>query len=319
MSTTFLMISGLFLLGIGGEALIRGGISIGRRLHMSPLVVGMIIVGFGTSMPELAVSLRATLAGSPAIAVGNVVGSNIANILLILAVAALLRPIPMPSRLMKPDGFVLLAACLAVPLLGLQGTVPRWQGGAMLGVLFLMITAEYVRSRRQRAQEALHEEPVPLPAEIPHRFWVAVLLVLTGLAAVIYGAELLVAGATAMARALGVSESFIGLSIVAVGTSLPELAGSVVATWRGHSEVAYGNVVGSSIFNVLCIFGAAVAVGPITVPAAMIWFDSVVMIAASVLMLVFVATGRRLSRNEGLVMLACYVGYIALRYKLGLA
>ncbi|MGD9829181.1 MAG: calcium/sodium antiporter [Hyphomicrobiaceae bacterium] len=319
MSTTFLMFSGLFLLGIGGEALIRGGISIGRRLHMSPLVVGMIIVGFGTSMPELAVSLRATLAGSPAIAVGNVVGSNIANILLILAVAALLRPIPMPSRLMKPDGFVLLAACLAVPLLGLQGTVPRWQGGAMLGVLFLMITAEYVRSRRQRAQEALHEEPVPLPAEIPHRFWVAVLLVLTGLAAVIYGAELLVAGATAMARALGVSESFIGLSIVAVGTSLPELAGSVVATWRGHSEVAYGNVVGSSIFNVLCIFGAAVAVGPITVPAAMIWFDSVVMIAASVLMLVFVATGRRLSRNEGLVMLACYVGYIALRYKLGLA
>jgi len=319
MSTTFLMISGLFLLGIGGEALIRGGISIGRRLHMSPLVVGMIIVGFGTSMPELAVSLKATLAGSPAIAVGNVIGSNIANILLILAVAALLRPIPMPSRLMKPDGFVLLAACLAVPLLGLQGTIPRWQGGAMLGVLFLMITAEYVRSRRQRAQEALHEEPVPLPAEIPHRFWVAVLLVLTGLAAVIYGAELLVAGATAMARALGVSESFIGLSIVAVGTSLPELAGSVVATWRGHSEVAYGNVVGSSIYNVLCIFGAAAAVGPITVPAAMIWFDSVVMIAASVLMLVFVATGRRLSRNEGLVMLACYVGYIALRYKLGLA
>jgi cation:H+ antiporter len=314
--TLVLVLVGLFLLGAGGEGLIRGGITLGERLGLSPVVIGMVIVGFGTSLPELAVSLNAMHAGSPAIAVGNAVGSNIANILMVLAVAALLQPIIAPDRLFVPDGLVLLAVCALIPLAGAQGLVPRWQGGAMLGVLALLLILSILRSRSDRKLE--DAVAVPLQEEMPRRPFIAVLLMITGLAAVVLGAELLVEGGSRAARSFGVSESFIGLTVVAIGTSLPELAGSCVAALRGHTDIAYGNIVGSSIFNVLAIFGASVLVGPMVVPWPIVWFDSAVMIGAVIAMLVFVASGRQLSRFEGLLLLVAYGVYVTARYQFGL-
>ena len=315
--TLALILIGLFLLGAGGEGLIRGGIRLGEYFGLSPVVIGMVIVGFGTSLPELAVSLDAMLAGIPAIAVGNAVGSNIANVLLVLAVAAMLLPIAAPERLFLPDGLILLIVCAIVPLVGLQADVPRWQGAAMLVALAVLLVLSVQRSRRESMLE--DEVAVPLQEEVPRRPLVALLLMITGLAAVALGAELLVEGGSRAARSFGVSETFIGLTVVAIGTSLPELAGSCVAAFRGHTDIAYGNIVGSSVFNVLAIFGASVLVGPMVVPAPIVWFDSVVMIGAAVTMLIFVASGRQLSRFEGLVLLISYGVYIAARYHLGLA
>ncbi len=317
-----LILAGLVLLGIGGEALVRGGISIGRHLHMSPHMVGLVIVGFGTSMPELAVSINAVTSGASAIAVGNVVGSNIANLWLILPVAALILPIVKPNRLFFPDGAVLLAASAAIPLIGIQtGIIPRWQGGVMLAVLVLLGIGEFFRSRREIKQKDLfrddEDQAIVAPEDVPDRALVAVIMTLAGLGAVVYGADLLVDGASQAARSFGVSEAFIGLSVVAIGTSLPELAGSGMAAWRGHSDLAYGNVIGSSIFNALCVLGAAIAVGPVTIPREIVSVDAWVMIGAVVMALVFTASKRGLSRFEALIMLAFYVGYMTWRYQTG--
>ena len=319
--TLLLILAGLALLGIGGEALVRGGIAIGRHIHMTPHMVGLVIVGFGTSLPELAVSIEAVTSGSSAIAVGNVVGSNIANLWLILPVAALILPIVKPNRLFYPDGLVLLLACAAVPLIGLQsGAIPRWQGGVMLAILVALGVGEYYRTQKAvRQRELFEEEPaIALPEEVPTRLAVAILMTLAGLGAVVYGADLLVEGASQAARSMGVSEAFIGLSVVAIGTSLPELAGSGMAAWRGHSDLAYGNVIGSSIFNALCVLGAAIAVGPVVIPREIIVFDAVVMIGAVVMALVFTSTKHGLSRFEALIMLGFYVAYMSWRYMSGI-
>lgn len=319
--TLLLILAGLFLLGVGGEALVRGGIALGRRLGMTPHVVGLVIVGFGTSMPELAVSVEAVTHGASAIAVGNIVGSNIANLWLILPIAALILPVVKPARLIFPDGAVLLLACAALPIIGMQmGVIPRWQGGVLLAILFALGVGEYFRTvKANRQAELFEEEPaIALPEEIPARPLVALLMTVAGLGAVILGADLLVEGASRAARMMGVSEAFIGLSIVAIGTSLPELAGSGVAAWRGHSDVAYGNVIGSSIFNILCVFGTAVAIGPVTIPREVVNFDSLVMIGVVVLTLYFVHTKGGLSRIEAAIMLCLYVVYIWWRYTTGM-
>jgi len=313
--TALLLVGGLALLLIGGEALVRGAVAIGERYKLSPLLVGMVIAGFGTSMPELVVSVRATVGGSPAIAAGNVIGSNISNILLILGVAALIRPIGRPPRLFVPDGFILVAVSICVVLLGLQGRVPAWQGGVMVAVLIGFIAFQYVRDRSDSAAKlvASDQPPVALPSEMPRRVSVSVLLILAGLGGLIAGADWFVDGAVKLARTLGVSEGLIGLTIVAIGTSLPELATSAIASIRGQSEIAYGNVLGSNMFNLLGIFGCAAIAGPMDVPRLMVLIDGPVMIGATALMLVFLATGMRLVRWEGAAMLICYALYIAAR------
>ena len=312
--TTVLIFSGLLLLAVGGEALIRGSVAIGTRLEMSPLLVGMVIVGFGTSTPELVVSIRATLEGVPGLAVGNVIGSNISNVLLILAVAALIQPIDRPERALKPDGIVLVAISAIVVLLGVQGTISALQGVVFLILLVGLIAAEYFRARREERLKEILEEPVPLPEEVPQSILVSVLLVVTGIAGLIYGADLLIEGATRVARVFGVPEGLIGLTIVAVGTSLPELASSIVASWRGHSSVAYGNVIGSNLFNLLGILGVSALTGNLAFPYVMVWLDGPVMIAATALMLYFISSGTGLSRKEAVAMLVCYFLYVSLRY-----
>jgi cation:H+ antiporter len=313
--TALLIVGGLVLLLIGGEALVRGAVAIAERYKLSPLMIGAVIVGFGTSMPELVVSVRATVGGKPALAAGNAIGSNIANVLLILAVAALIRPIGRPPRLFMPDGLILMVATVAVVLLGLQGRVFAWQGGAMVALLLVFISYQYLRDRRASTDEisASEKPPLPLSGEMPRRLFISVLLVLAGLGGLIAGADWFVEGAVKLARAVGVSEGLIGLTIVAIGTSLPELATSVTASVRGQSEIAYGNVLGSNMFNLLGILGCAALVGPLEIPPIMVWFDGPVMIAATAVMLAFLATGARLIRLEGGLMLAAYFAYIAAR------
>lgn len=316
--TLVYLVGGLLLLFVGGEALLRGAVSLGKHLGFPPFVIGMVIVGFGTSVPELVVSLEATLRGASSMAVGNVIGSNISNILLILPVAALIRPIGKPARLMVPDGFVLLGVSLVVVLVGLQERIPAWQGLILVALLLSLVVIEYLRARKETALQRILTQPIVLPEEVPHRPLVALLLVCTGIAVIVYGADLLVEGAVRTARLLGVSEGFIGLTIIAVGTSLPELASSIVASWRGHSEVFYGNIVGSNLFNLLGVLGAAIIAGPVHFPGTMLVADGPVMIGVTALMLLFLSTGRGLSRPEAALMLVAYVSYVGLRFAYGL-
>lgn len=313
-----LVIGVLFLFG-GAKALIRGAVALGRWFGLSPLTVGMLIVGAGTSIPELVVSVDAMVRGVPTLVVGNVIGSNISNILVILALAALLKPIGRPARLLLPDGVVLLAVSAAVVISGLQGSIPFWQGATMICLLAGLLASEYLRARRETRLRVLLEVQVPFKAEVPGRPLVSALMLLAGLGAVIYGAELFLQGSLAAARAIGVSDGLVGLTIVAIGTSIPEIASSMVASWRGHSDVAYGNIIGSNLFNLLGILGAAALAGGLEFPLVMVWLDGPVMIAATVLMLYFVSTDGRLSRREALVMLALYFVYLGLRFAYALS
>jgi len=310
--TLLTLSGGIALLLLGAEGLVRGGVALARRLGVSPLLIGLVLVGFGTSTPELVASLRAALAGSPGIAVGNVVGSNIANVLLILGVSAVIRPLACEPRALSRDGVMLAFASLLGAGVMLAGTLERLVGAALVLILAGYIVQTYRRERvapdasaEMHAQEATAGEPGPKSLG-----W-ALALAVGGLAATVVGADLLVDGGLALARAQGIPETVIGLTLVAVGTSLPELATSAVAALRGQSDVALGNILGSNIYNILGILGLTAVVRPIAVPAEILHLDIWVMLAAVALLLVFARTGRRLSRGEGAVLLGLYGLYLA--------
>jgi cation:H+ antiporter len=312
---------GLLLLVAGGNLLVNGAIGLARRLGVSPLLIGLVIVGFGTSTPELVASLTAALQGAPAIAVGSVVGSNIANVYLIVGIGALLTPIVCNARSLRRDGSVLIASSIAFAAVVLGGDPP----GLLIGLAFLTALAAYVfasyagergdarnrRAQRQAAEElisaaTLQPEPDHRPAQpLP----LAAISLLAGLGGVLLGADLLVGSAVALARSLSLSEAVVGVTVVAVGTSLPELATTMIAASRGHSEVALGNVIGSNIFNVLGVLGASATVAPLPIPPEIAHLDLWVMLAGSALLIVFAATGRRIGRGEGVILLSGYVAY----------
>lgn len=313
------LIGGLAILLVGGEALVRGAAQLATRFGLSRMIVGMVVVGFGTSLPELVVSVRAVLADAPGLAVGNVVGSNISNILLIIAIAALVRPIDAARRGLEPEAVVLMVVTIAVMLLCLQGTVPRWQGGLLVVVLFslvvLKVRQDRTAERRRRATEPLVETVSPFPAA----GWSTFACISLGLVALPVGGEFFVRGAAEFATRIGVSNALIGLTVVAVGTSLPELATSAMAAFRGESTIGYGNIVGSNIFNLLGIFGCASLVGEMVVPSTIVYVDGIVMIAATAAMLWFITSHARLTRGEAAIMLSAYIGYVALRYTFALS
>ncbi len=296
------LIVGFVLLVAGGDLLVRGAVSTARHLGVSPLLIGITLVGFGTSTPELVTSIEAALVDSPGIAVGNVVGSNIANILLILGVAALMRPIDTPRKSFRRDGGMALMATLACTAVILAGFLSRPAGLALVTALVAYMVYSY---RCERISESAEE-----PKEKPLSPWLAILLTLAGLGIVIFGARLLVFAAIDLAEAAGVSETIIGLTIVAIGTSLPELITSIMAAIRKESDVAFGNIVGSNIYNVFGILGVTALVQPIPMPPEIIRLDVWVMVGATILMLVFAATSWRLSRGEGATLLAAYTSYI---------
>jgi cation:H+ antiporter len=275
-------------------------------------------VGFGTSAPELVACIQAALAGAPGIAVGNIVGSNIANILLILGVAAVITPIVTTREAFGRDGSVLIAASLALLAAVLTGRhrpldrcgVDR-DAGRLSGYTY--VTERSTPDAAAQVYAAEVEEVAPRTASLA----ILLLLALGGIAGVVFGADLLVGAAIAVARDFGVSEAVIGLTLVAVGTSLPELATSVVAAFRRHGDVAFGNIVGSNIFNALGITGATALVMPIAVPDEIIRLDVWVMMATAVLLVVFAVTGWRVSRREGAVCLVAYAVYLAVQLSPG--
>lgn len=306
-----LVLAGLVGLVVGGDLLIRGAVGVARRLNLSPLVIGLTLVGFGTSTPELVTSVQAALAGSPGLAVGNVVGSNIANVLLILGIACLIRPAAVSRAAFLRDGGALVLATLACLGLALSGSVGRLSGGLLVAALALFLAATlFVERRRPSPAGRVYERESEGLPPTAGRTGVALGLVAAGLALTLLGARLLVDGAIGVAGGLGVSEAVIGLTVLAVGTSLPELVASVAAARRGHSDLAFGNVLGSNIFNILGILGATALVRPLEVPAEIARFDVWAMALTTVALLAAALSNWRISRREGALLLAAYVGYL---------
>ncbi len=295
-----LLVGGLVGLFLGGEFLVRGSVGLARRMAISPLLIGLTVVGFGTSTPELLVSLDAALRGVPDIALGNVIGSNIANILLIVGLSALVWPIAVSGTTLRRDtGVMVLGALALVPIFAF-GFVSRPAGLVLLALLAAylvwayMVTSEYIK-----------DEGAAPPAA-----WKSLVWAVAGLVLLVFGARFLVDGAVSIARGFGVSEAFIGLTIVAVGTSLPELATSLIAAFRRQSEIAIGNIVGSNIFNVLGILGLTAVVAPIPVAERFLTFDLPLMIAASLGLSALLLTRPTIGRSIGAAMLLLYGGYV---------
>jgi len=298
-----LILAGFGGLILGGDYLVRGAVEVAQRLRVSPLVIGLTLVGFGTSMPELVTSVQAALTGSPGIAIGNVVGSNIANILLILGLTALLAPLSVAASVLKRDGAVMIAASLLLVAVILLDALSR-----AVGVSFLVLLLAYVTSLLIFARSAPVERDIPAPAKSQPTF-VSVLAILGGLVLTIISARMLIAGATNLARTFEVSEAVIGLTIVAVGTSLPELVTSMSAARRGQTGLAIGNIIGSNIFNILGILGVTAALKPLSVPARFADADVWVMLGSAILLAVFARSGWRIGRGEGAVLLLLFVCY----------
>ena len=300
-----LIAAGLAVLVFAGDALVKGAVNLSLRLGIPALVVGLTVVAFGTSAPELLVSVQAVLKDAPELALGNVVGSNIANILLVMGLPALFAAV-MVGRTVLRDYLIMLAASVLFIVLAFGGTFGRVQGLILLGAMALALGELWWRTRRQRIDTADLDGADPaLPG------WRIALLLALGLIGLPLGADLLVDGAVGVARDLGVSEAVIGLTIVAIGTSLPELATTMAAALKREGGVALGNVLGSNLFNLLSIIGIASLVGPIPVPAEMLTKDLWVMLGASVLLVLWVLTGRSIGRWAGAGFLGLYAAYLA--------
>lgn len=318
METWLPLLGGLILLVAGGELLVRGAVQAAERIGISPLVIGLTLVGFGTSMPELVTSVQAGLNGSPGIAFGNVVGSNIANILLIAGVSALLCPIIVARSALRRDAAVMLAVAAGFAVLAWVMPMGRIVGAGLIALLVGYICFVIYQERGAADGGALHDKSLALSEADPSLTQHApakslitpLLIAVAGLVLVVAGGSLLVNGAVALARGFGVSETVIGLTIVAVGTSMPELVTSVIAAMKRQGDVAFGNVVGSNIYNILGIGGTTALIAPSNVPTEIVSFDAPMMVAVSLLLVLFAATGLRVGRREGAVLLAGYVGYI---------
>jgi cation:H+ antiporter len=296
------VLAGLIGLFFGGEALVRGSVGIARRMAISPLLIGLTVVGFGTSTPELLVSVNAALNDAPAIAVGNIVGSNIANILLIMGITTLVWPIVVSGATLRRDTAVMLVAVFALVPIFAMGEMGRLAGAVLVLGLVGYLTWAFM----QPGDAAEEQDDTPAPSSM----LVSALWVAGGLVLLIFGARFLVDGSVNIATTFGVSQAFIGLTIVAVGTSLPELATSVIAAYRRQSEIAIGNIVGSNIFNVLGILGITALIKPIPVADRFLTFDLPIMIAASLALTVLLLTRPVIGRGIGFAALASYAVYV---------
>lgn len=301
---------GLVLLAAGGEFVVRGAVGVARKFGVSELMIGLTLVGFGTSSPELAASISAALAGSPGIAVGNVVGSNISNVLLIFAIVAIIKPITVDARAVQRDGWVMILATggfIGVAIF--LDEISRPIAGLFVAALIGYIVLTFIMERRTSPAGQMLESGVELHEPGPAPIWQSAAFAIAGLVMLVFGADLLVNGARAIALAAGMSETIIGLTIVALGTSLPELVTSVMAALKGRSDVAFGAIIGSNIYNVLGILGITALIQPIAVPADLLARDWAALYVATLLVLLHANTGGRVSRHEGLFLLAHYVVY----------
>jgi len=301
--------AGIVLLALGGDWLVRGASGVAQRMGLSRMLIGVTLVSIGTSMPEMITSVRAALLESPGIAVGNVIGSNITNILLVLGLAAVIYPLATPRHAMRHNGPVFVAATAACVAVVLVGRLDRMVGAVLVGLLVLYFAYSYFRDSHVVSQEAETHDVDDRDAK--RNIWLSVFYAVGGVAVLLLGAHWLVDSSIELARAYNVSEAIIGLTIVAIGTSLPEVITSVVAALRKETAIALGNVLGSNIQNILGILGVTAIVHPIDVPVEIASFDVWVMAGATVALILFAATGRELSRREGFVFLLAYVAYMA--------
>lgn len=305
-----LIVAGLILLVLGGEALVRGASTLASKAGISPLVIGLVVVSAATSAPEFAVSVGAVFNGEPDLAIGNVVGSNIVNILLILGLSALVKPLLIKRQLVRLDIPVMLIISVVLFLLSLDGALSRLDGLLLLLALIAHTIVSLVMGRKETQQTKLANETLPLNSK-PVPIWFALLLLILGVALLVFGAQTLVAGAVSIATSLGVSSLVIGLTVVAIGTSLPELATSVVAVRKGEGDMAVGNIVGSNIFNIGMVLGVPALIfnSGIPVSPAVVAVDLPLMLAAALTLLPLAFTGFVLARWEGATFLLLYIGY----------
>lgn len=305
----FLVAVGIGLLYWGGEILVDNAVALARTIKMSNMMIGLTVVAFGTSCPELAATLTAALKGSPDIAVGNVFGSNVANIGLILAISAIIMPLGVKIGFVRREGvFMLFATALVYPLM-IDGEVARWEGV----LLFVLLVAFIVRVLKDPgAEQVVSVDEIEDCEDRP--VWKASLGVAAGIGLLVGGAQSLIVGATDIALAIGIEERIIGFTVVAFGTSLPELAASIAAARQKHGDIVLGNLVGSNIFNLLCILGITSMVVPIPVPAASMSFDYWAMVVTSTLMLAFLWSRLKMVRAEGVTLLVLYMGYVVFLY-----
>jgi cation:H+ antiporter len=315
MNSWLYLIGGLVLLYIGAQTLIKGGTGLALRLGLTPLVIGLTVIAYGTSSPEMVVSLQAALSGNGAISIGNVVGSNICNIALILGVCALVTPVTASSQIIRREIPIMIAATVVLCVFLLDDTLARWEGAILfLGVIVYTVTtvraarketaANLVAASEFKSEMAEGGKSGPKKASLG----AAIGFTLLGLGVLVAGSHFFVGGAVALAEGWGISQTVIGLTIVAVGTSMPEFATSLLAAIRKHSDVAIGNIVGSNIFNIVGILGLCALIKPISAPGISL-LDLGLMLAIAVALLPLCKTGGRISRVEGAALLAVYVGY----------
>ncbi|MEZ0339962.1 calcium/sodium antiporter [Mycobacterium sp. pV006] len=315
-------LGGLALVIAGAEVMVRGGAEVAVRLGISPIVIGLTVVSIGTSMPELAVGVVAAADGSGALAVGNIAGTNVVNVLLILGLSALLVPLMLQSRTIRFELPIMAAAALLLWALAADGVLSRLDG-AVLVVCAVVYTVAVIRSARTESREVVEEFAAELVTEFStdamgvvtmrrHRTAVYVAMTLGGIAVLVVGADWLVDGAVGMARQFGVSDALIGLTVVAVGTSAPELVTTLVSTIRGDRDIAIGNLIGSSIYNILLILGITCLVPAqgLLLPSSLVDIDLPIMVAVALVCIPIFITGRRVSRLEGGLMVSAYAAYL---------
>ncbi len=309
-------LGGFLFLFASGELLLRGAVGLARIFGLSPLLIGLTVVAAATSMPELMVTVTASLGGLTDVGVGNVIGSNIANILLILGAAAVIRPIPTHPRVVRRDaGAVLIATALFIGF-GVTGPLDWVHGTVMIALLGFYLWFSY----RNEVAAVSRDQTPGAEADLADLGWtpagtgLALGTVAAGAGGLVLGSDLLVEGAVTIARAAGISESVIGLTLIALGTSLPELATAVIAARHGHTALALGNALGSNIFNILLVLGVLVLIAPVHLAAEVLRFDIWVMAGATVALILVMLSGWRISRLEGGLFLALYAAYIGFQF-----
>ena len=310
--SSLILIIGLATLIIGGEFLVKGAVGIAKKAHISSLVIGMTVISFGTSAPELIVSLNAALSGNPEIAIGNVVGSNIANIALVLGITVLIFPIIVDRNSKIVDWPMMMGASFLFYLFAYDQIITTWEGAILFGMLVVFTVLLITNSRKttKREKAALAD---PLIDELPSmNMYLASLYVILGLVGLFFGAKWLVSGAIDIAKELGMSKTVIGVTVVAFGTSVPELVTSAVAAFRKETDISIGNLIGSNIFNIMAVIGLTAIVKPIPVEAAILNNDMIWMLCIAVALLPLMIIGKKLGRLKGIMLFGTYIAYIAI-------
>lgn len=308
-----LLVAGLAVLIVGGEVLVRGAVGLSAAMKISPLVIGMTVVSFGTSAPELLVSLQSAMDGNPGIAIGNVVGSNIANLALVLGITVLIFPIVAEKQTKRIDYPMMMLASVLFGVFALNNMIDRWEGIVFVTVLvgFTVFLIRYSRkSEKSKLEQAIGGEK-PDAGEVKDSPWLSVGLLLVGLVALYFGSEWFVGGASDLAAKFGLSDSVIGVTVVAFGTSAPELVASIMAAVKKQSDISVGNLIGSNIFNVFAVLGVTSIVKPVGVDQSVMTFDMIWMLGIAAFMIVVLYLGDKIGRFKGLLLLLSYVIYIS--------